>query len=47
MMIGIADWEDGYSIQGGNMAMTSEGGRGAQGNRISSANAFAAYEVCR
>jgi len=38
-------WEDGYRIQGGNMAMTSEGVRGAEGNRISSANAFAAYAL--
>ena len=38
-------WEDGYSIQGGNMAMTSVGVRGAEGNRISSANAFAAYAL--
>ena len=38
-------WEDGYSIRGGNMAMTSEGVRGAEGNRISSANAFAAYAL--
>ena len=38
-------WEDGYSIQGGNLALTSEGVRGAEGNRISSANAFAAYAL--
>jgi Fe(3+) dicitrate transport protein len=38
-------WEDGYGIRGGGMAMTSEGIRGAQGNRISSANAFAAYAL--
>ena len=38
-------WEDGYRIQGDNMAMTSEGVRGAEGNRISSANAFAAYAL--
>lgn len=38
-------WEDGYSIRGGNMVMTSEGVRGAEGNRISSANAFAAYAL--
>src|SRR6056300_491661 len=38
-------WEDGYRIQGGNMVMTSEGVRGAEGNRISSANAFAAYAL--
>ena len=38
-------WEDGYRIQGGNMAMTSEGVRGTEGNRISSANAFAAYAL--
>jgi len=38
-------WEDGYSVRGGNMAMTSEGVRGAEGNRISSANAFASYAL--
>ena len=38
-------WEDGYSIRGGGMAMTSEGIRGAEGNRISSTNAFAAYTL--
>ena len=38
-------WEDGYSIRGGNMVMTSEGVRGVEGNRISSANAFAAYAL--
>ena len=36
-------WEDGYSIINGDMAMSSIGPRGAQGNRISSANAVAAY----
>lgn len=38
-------WENGYRIQGGDMAMTSEGVRGAEGNRISSANAIAAYAL--
>lgn len=36
-------WEDGYRISGGIMALTSMGSRGEQGNRISSANAFASY----
>lgn len=36
-------WEDGYRISGGNLSLTSEGPRGAQGNRISSAKAFASY----
>ena len=36
-------WEDGYSMISGNMARTSDGPRGAQGNRISDANAFASY----
>jgi len=36
-------WEDGYRILGGNMSLTSEGPKGAQGNRISSATAFAGY----
>ncbi|WP_299124501.1 TonB-dependent receptor [uncultured Winogradskyella sp.] len=34
-------WEDGYNILNGNMSLTSLGERGAQGNRISSATAFA------
>jgi len=38
-------WEDGYSIVNGELARTSEGPRGAQGNRISSATAFAAYTM--
>lgn len=38
-------WEDGYSIINGNMLQTSEGLRGAQGNRISSALAFASYAM--
>ncbi len=38
-------WEDGYRIQGGDIVMTSEGVRGAEGNRISSANAVAAYAL--
>ena len=36
-------WEDGYNIVNGNMSLTSLGERGAQGNRISSANAFASF----
>jgi Fe(3+) dicitrate transport protein len=36
-------WEDGYSIIDQNLERTSEGARGAQGNRISSATAFASY----
>lgn len=36
-------WEDGYSIIDNEMNLTSNGLRGAQGNRISSATAFAAY----
>ena len=36
-------WENGYRISGGIMALTSMGSRGEQGNRISSANAFASY----
>ena len=36
-------WEDGYRIYEGEMALTSMGTRGGQGNRISSANAFASY----
>ncbi|SHG40640.1 TonB-dependent receptor family protein [Winogradskyella jejuensis] len=38
-------WEDGYSIIDGQLDRTSEGPRGAQGNRISSATAFAAYAM--
>jgi len=36
-------WEDGYAIQNGSMQMTSEGVKGAKGNRIASATALAAY----
>jgi len=36
-------WEDGYNIVNGNMFLTSLGERGAQGNRISNANAFASF----
>lgn len=36
-------WEDGYSIINQELRRTSEGPRGAEGNRISSANAFASY----
>lgn len=38
-------WEDGYSIIDQEMSRTSLGPRGAQGNRISSAKAFAAYTM--
>ena len=38
-------WEDGYSIINQNMSKTSDGVLGAQGNRISSAKAFAAYAM--
>ena len=38
-------WEDGYSIIDQEMTRTSLGPRGAQGNRISSATAFAAYAM--
>lgn len=38
-------WEDGYSIIDQQLDRTSEGPRGAQGNRISSATAFAAYAM--
>ena len=38
-------WEDGYSITNGELTRTSEGPRGAQGNRIASARAFAAYTM--
>lgn len=38
-------WEDGYSISNGQMALTTLGPRGAQGNRISKANARAAYAL--
>ena len=36
-------WEDGYNIINQEMTRTSLGPRGAQGNRISSATAFASY----
>lgn len=36
-------WEDRYSINGGEMTLLSKGPEGAQGNRISSAQAVAAY----
>ncbi|WP_431158477.1 TonB-dependent receptor family protein [Winogradskyella poriferorum] len=36
-------WEDGYNIIDGEMTLTSLGARGAQGNRISTATAFAGY----
>ncbi|MCA0153293.1 TonB-dependent receptor family protein [Winogradskyella vincentii] len=38
-------WEDGYSIINQEMSRTSLGPRGAQGNRISSATAFATYAM--
>ncbi len=38
-------WEDGYDIINGEMHRTSNGLRGAEGNRISSATAFAAYAM--
>ena len=36
-------WEDGYQIQNASLLITSEGAKGAKGNRITSATAFAAY----
>jgi len=36
-------WEDGYRIQNADMLLTSEGIKGAKGNRISSATAWATY----
>lgn len=36
-------WEDGYRMQNSDMLLTSYGSKGAKGNRISSATAFAAY----
>lgn len=36
-------WEDGYRIENKQMSMTSEGTRGAKGNRITSAEALATY----
>ncbi|MCB0383416.1 MAG: TonB-dependent receptor, partial [Psychroserpens sp.] len=38
-------WEDGYSIINQEMTKTSQGLPGAEGNRISSATAFAAYAM--
>tara|TARA_R110002111_G_scaffold185630_1_gene251637 strand:+ start:3376 stop:5607 length:2232 start_codon:yes stop_codon:yes gene_type:complete len=38
-------WEDGFSIINGDMNLTSLGERGAQGNRINSATAFASYAM--
>ncbi|WP_323788600.1 TonB-dependent receptor family protein [Psychroserpens sp.] len=38
-------WKDGYSITDGEMVLTSEGAPGSDANRISSANAFAAYAM--
>ena len=36
-------WEDGYQIQNAAMALSSQGAKGAKGNRISSATAIATY----
>ena len=38
-------WEDGYRIQNADMLLTSKWARGAKGNRIASATAFAAYAL--
>ena len=38
-------WEDGYALQSGTLRMTSEGAKGAKGNRIASARALAAYAL--
>lgn len=38
-------WEDGYSIINQEITRTSQGPRGSEGNRISSATAFAAYTM--
>jgi len=38
-------WEDGFNIINGSMNLTSLGERGAQGNRISSATAFASFAM--
>jgi len=38
-------WEDGFNILNGNMNLASLGERGAQGNRISSAIAFASFAM--
>ena len=38
-------WEDGYRIQNADLLLTSQGEKGAKGNRISSASAFAAYAL--
>ncbi|NNE31928.1 MAG: TonB-dependent receptor [Winogradskyella sp.] len=38
-------WEDGFNIIDGNMNKTSDGFRGSQGNRISSATALATYAM--
>ena len=38
-------WEDGYRIQNADMLLTSEGAKGAKGNRISSAAALATYAL--
>ena len=39
----VFQWEDGYSIFNMDMTLTSNGSRGAEGNRISSAGAIASY----
>lgn len=36
-------WEDGYQIQNNSLSLTSQGAKGAKGNRIASATAFASY----
>jgi len=38
-------WEDGYQIIEGKMELTSEGEKGVEGNRISSAKALATYAL--
>lgn len=38
-------WEDGFNMINGTMTKTSDGLRGAEGNRISSATAFASYAM--
>ncbi|WP_431136047.1 TonB-dependent receptor family protein [Psychroserpens mesophilus] len=38
-------WKDGYSMTNGEMILTSEGAPGSDANRISSANAFAAFAM--
>lgn len=40
-------WEDVYNINNGFMSLGAYGEKGAQGNRVSSANAFASYVMYR